>query len=119
LTRLEDLRADLSAHRDDPRGAFETDLQFHRTLAEATLNPFILSIEGAMIAVLRRLLGDGSQTMPDQTLGNVPEIVDAVRDQDPERARAAMRRHLAHSVAHYGVDRGDASAGMPWVAPAA
>jgi len=119
LARLEGLRGELGACDEDARRAFETDLQFHRLLAEATLNPLILSIEGAMIAVVHRLLGDGAGTTPRQTLGNVCEIVDAVRDQDPEGANAAMRRHLAHSVAHYGLDRDDASFGMPWAVTAA
>jgi DNA-binding FadR family transcriptional regulator len=57
-----------------------------------------------MIAVLRRLIGDGASTSPDLTLGGVPEIIDAVREQDPVAARGAMRRHLALSAEHYGVE---------------
>jgi len=118
LERLEAIRSELPACQEDARRAFETDLQFHRLLAEATGNPLILSIEGAMIAVVHRLLGGGAGTTPRQTLGNVAEIVDAVRDEKPEDAQAAMRRHLAHSVAHYGLDRDIASFEMPWAASA-
>lgn len=88
----------------DPRRAFDLDLQFHRALAEAAENALLVTFEGAMIAVLRRLLGDGASTTPDLTLGNVLEIIDAVRDQDPVEARTAMQRHLALSAAYYGVD---------------
>jgi len=110
LARLEQVQQEL-AGCDDPRRAFDTDLQFHRMLAEATGNPLILSIEGAMIAVLRRLIGDGARTTPTETLGNLDEIIDAVRDGDPDAARAAMRRHLAHSVSHYGLGADAAALG--------
>lgn len=86
------------------RRAFELDLEFHRALAEATGNPLILSFEGALIAVLHRFLGDGVSVSPHKSLGNVGEVVDAVRDGDPVAAREAMRSHLRHSAAHYGLD---------------
>jgi GntR family transcriptional repressor for pyruvate dehydrogenase complex len=84
----------------DPRRAFELDLQFHRTLAEAADNPLILSFEGAMIAVLHHLFGSGVSVPPARALGNIPDVIAAVRARDPDAARDAMDRHLAHSVAH-------------------
>jgi GntR family transcriptional regulator, transcriptional repressor for pyruvate dehydrogenase complex len=100
LARLEQLCAQVE-QTTDPRRAFELDLQFHRALAEATRNPLILSFEGAMIAVLHRLISDPGQTTPLQTLGGIAEIVDAVRLQDADEARAAMRRHLQASMNHF------------------
>jgi len=58
-----------------------------------------------MIAVLHRPIGDPTVTTPRQTLGNVTEIIDAVRDHHAGAARDAMERHLAHSVARYRVGR--------------
>src|SRR5262249_46225687 len=100
LERLDRVAAEARRARHDPRLAFDLDLQFHRLLAEAARNPLLLSFEGAMIAVLRRLLGDGASTSPDQTLGGVPEIIDAVREQNPIAAREAMRQHLIVSAAY-------------------
>lgn len=101
MKRLEAIEAQIEHASIEPRRAFELDLEFHRILAESTGNPLILSFEGAMIAVLHRLLGDGGSVSPTDSLGNVCEIIDAVCARDPERAREAMRIHLAHSAAHY------------------
>ena len=103
---LRSLQAITDAIAESPlssRRAFELDLEFHRALAEATHNPLILGFEGAMIAALHRLLGDGNSVPPAQSLGNVGEIIDAVRRHDREAAGDAMRRHLSHSMAHYGL----------------
>ena len=104
LERLEAVRAEIVASSDDARRAFESDLRFHRVLAEATQNPLVVSIEAAMIAVLRRLIGDSAATTPDETLANLGQIIDAVRDGAPDAARDAMRRHLVPSALHYGLD---------------
>jgi GntR family transcriptional repressor for pyruvate dehydrogenase complex len=119
LAKLEQTRQQIEEIVDDPKGAFELDLQFHRVLAEATGNPLIVSIEGALIAVLHRMLGDAKQTTPSQTLGNLTEIIDAVRERDCEGAREAMRRHLSRSATHYGLDSEGASGpGASWTAVA-
>jgi GntR family transcriptional regulator, transcriptional repressor for pyruvate dehydrogenase complex len=104
VKQLEGVQDEFAACEHDPKRAFETDLRFHRVLAEATMNPLIVSIEGAMIAVLRQFFGDGPPVAPRETLRNLSEIIDAVRDQDPDAAQLAMRRHLA-VVTRYGLDR--------------
>jgi GntR family transcriptional regulator, transcriptional repressor for pyruvate dehydrogenase complex len=59
LAQLEDVKQQAATTVTRPE-AFELDLRFHRLLAEATQNQLIVTFEGAMIAVLHRLLGDGS-----------------------------------------------------------
>jgi GntR family transcriptional regulator, transcriptional repressor for pyruvate dehydrogenase complex len=105
LTRLQEIADTAVSPELDPREAFELDLGFHRVLAEEGGNPLTTSFEGAMIAVLRRLVDDGRVNVPAAALESVAEIVDAVRAQDPEAARAAMWRHLEQSKAHYSVAR--------------
>lgn len=102
MARLDEL-ADAVRALDDSREAFELDLRFHRLLAEATGNPLAVSFEAAMIAVLHRLLGDGRAISPQASLGSVTEIIEAVRLQDGDAAREAMRRHLEHSRMYYGI----------------
>jgi GntR family transcriptional repressor for pyruvate dehydrogenase complex len=85
---------------EDPRRAFELDLEFHRTLAEAADNPLIISFEGAMTAVLHYLFGSGVSVPPEQALGGITEVIEMVRSQDASGARDAMARHLEHSVSH-------------------
>lgn len=103
LAKLDHVAAEIRAASDDPRSAFDLDLHFHRLLANATENPLIVTFEGAMIAVLHRLLGDGSSIPPNRSLGNVGEIVESVRARNPAAAREAMERHLSHAAVFYGI----------------
>jgi DNA-binding FadR family transcriptional regulator len=103
MAQLDQLAEAARQPQEDGRAAFELDLRFHRILAEATENPLIVTFESAMIAVLHHLLGDGTDIAPAAALGNVDEIIDGVRVRDPDAAREAMKRHLEHSRAHYGV----------------
>ena len=116
LANLAQVHAQVAEAFGESRLAFETDLQFHRALAEATMNPLILSIEGALIAVLHRMIGNAAQTTPNETLAHLTEIFDAVRDARPDAAREAMRRHLTHTAIHYGFEAGGASASRSWTA---
>lgn len=96
-TRIRRVIADPGA--EDPRHAFELDLEFHRALAEAADNPLIISFEGSMTAVLHYLFGSGVSVPPEEALGELPEVIEMVRRQDAAGARAAMARHLEHSIA--------------------
>jgi GntR family transcriptional regulator, transcriptional repressor for pyruvate dehydrogenase complex len=118
LAKLEQIHTQIEEAYGESRRAFELDLQFHRALAEATQNPLILSIEGALIAVLHRMIGDATQTTPAETLANLNEIFNAVRDGRPDAAREAMRRHLSQTAIHYGFESNGARAGASWIAVA-
>jgi len=106
LARLEELDARIeqviedAAPPQDPRAAFELDLEFHRALADAADNPLLVSFEGAMIVVLHQLFGSGASVPPKSALGDVRAVIDAVRRRDSGAARDAMARHLTHSVDH-------------------
>lgn len=100
LAQLEELKEEAVSTIGRPE-AFELDVRFHRRLAEASENHLIVAFEGAMIAVLHRLLGDGSRIDPRDTLGGMVAVVDAVRDQDPRRARRAMQQHLKAIATFY------------------
>ena len=112
VKRDDDSLAQLEAIAEQAQGsmtsheAFELDLRFHRLLAEATGNQLLVTFEGAMIAVLHRLLGDGSAIDPGDSLGGVAAVVDGVRDQDPTDARNAMQSHLERVASFYGLQTG-------------
>lgn len=108
LGELEEAVALLHDVKDDPRRAFELDLEFHRLLARCTQNPLLQSFEGAMIAVLHHFLGDGAMIAPADALANIEDILAAVRDRDGAAARDAMSKHLERSAAYYAVaERGN------------
>jgi DNA-binding FadR family transcriptional regulator len=105
LSRLEDVReqAQATTARQD---AFNLDLRFHRLLAQATENNLIVTFEGAMIAVLHRLLGDGSRISTEEALGGLIGVVEAVRARDPVGAREAMQSHLRGLASFYRLRAG-------------
>lgn len=96
----ERIKSAISDPTEDPRHAFELDLEFHRVLADAADNPLIVSFEGAMTAVLHYLFGSGVSVPPAEALGGLIEIIESVRSHEPSAARDAMARHLEHSVSH-------------------
>ena len=105
LKRLEALDLQIAAVMNggatqDARAAFELDIEFHRVLAQAADNPLLVSFEGAMIVVLHHLFGSGASVPPKHALGDLREVIDAVRRRDPAAAREAMAQHLTHSVDH-------------------
>jgi len=102
LSQLEQIES-LAMTELSSQKAFELDLRFHRLLAEATGNQLIVTFEGAMIAVLHRLLGDGAVIDPRDSVAAMPAVIDAIRNQDPTAARVAMQQHLARIAAFYGL----------------
>jgi GntR family transcriptional regulator, transcriptional repressor for pyruvate dehydrogenase complex len=105
LAQLKEVRhqAEETTERQD---AFDLDLRFHRLLAQATENNLMVTFEGAMIAVLHRLLGDGSRISPEDALGGLIGVVDAVQARDPIAARRAMQCHLRGLASFYGLRPG-------------
>ncbi len=95
----------VAAAVDEGRDAVGPDFQFHLEVARATQNAHFADLMvslGTMIIPRARL--DGAPDMSDEQrlyLRRVnaehESIYDAIRNQDSEAARAAMRTHLANS----------------------
>jgi GntR family transcriptional repressor for pyruvate dehydrogenase complex len=87
---------EMFASLDDPEIFLVQDIRFHRALAAASGNPIL----GALIEMVAALLYEHRRTTA-ALARNLRESVElhrkihqAVRDRDPERARAAMSEHL-------------------------
>ncbi|GAA3282539.1 FadR/GntR family transcriptional regulator [Nesterenkonia halobia] len=94
--------AGLAAAGDHPADAVEHDFTFHRELAAAATNPHLLraveALGPAMIAMpAPRLARGGSGARHDQVVAEHRAVLDAVAEQDPQAAAAAMRAHLTAS----------------------
>jgi DNA-binding FadR family transcriptional regulator len=98
--------AEFAAAVEAGRDAVAADFTFHSEIARATHNDHfagLLSTLGARIIPRARL--DPPGTAPDparraylrRVNAEHESIVDAIHNQDPEGARAAMRTHLANS----------------------
>jgi DNA-binding FadR family transcriptional regulator len=105
---LRDLRAALDAIAaavEEGRDAVGPDFQFHLEIARATQNAHFADLVaslGTMIIPRARL--DSSQPADEERRlylrrvnGEHESIYDAIRNQDSDAARAAMRTHLANS----------------------
>ena len=107
-THLDEMRKALNAfdaatlHRSD---AVPADFQFHMEVARATGNRHfedLMTYLGTMIIPRTRIntmpeTPDGRLSYLHRVNGEHESIFNAIRNQDPEGARAAMRTHLANS----------------------
>jgi DNA-binding FadR family transcriptional regulator len=103
---LQDMRLALdafSAALAEGRDAVAPDFQFHLEVARATQNPHfaeLMGTLGTMIIPRARLgddVGEAQRSYLQRANGEHENIYDAIANQDPEAARAAMRTHLANS----------------------
>ncbi len=81
----------------DPEAYIEADLDFHLALAEGAANPLILSLLDSIVALLReqRLRIFRVPGGPERGQVHHKRILEAIERRDSEKAREAMRAHLA------------------------
>ncbi len=104
VDRLAFLGAEMAARLHDPEAFVSLDIEFHRTLAAATANPFYVVLVDAcraaftasMKAGLRLRFGEAElERVQDLHL----QIVVGVRDRDAAAAEDAMTRHFDDALA--------------------
>lgn len=86
----------------------KTDIEFHRTIAAATGNPYMVQF---LVFVSERvrdsILAAGNQRRSDDmasiTLGEHRRILAAIEAGDAEQAQAAMQQHLAGAAQRVGL----------------
>lgn len=106
--QLDSIEAALDGFRaavGDQRACVGADISFHMAIADATCNPhfsdFMRYLGEAIIPRARvntaQLAGDDFQQYLYRVNREHEDIYNAIRRQDPEAARAAMRTHLSNS----------------------
>jgi GntR family transcriptional repressor for pyruvate dehydrogenase complex len=97
LTTLREAVATMDRAGKDPEAYIEADLDFHLALAEGAANPLILSLLDSIVALLReqRLRIFRVPGGPERGQIHHKRILDAVERRDSDKAREAMRAHLA------------------------
>ncbi len=97
LTTMREAVAVMDRAGQDPEAYIEADLDFHLALAEGAANPLILSLLDSIVGLLReqRLRIFRVPGGPDRGQIHHKKILEAVEKHDPEKARDAMRAHLA------------------------
>jgi GntR family transcriptional regulator, transcriptional repressor for pyruvate dehydrogenase complex len=97
LTTMREAVATMDRAGTDPEAYIEADLDFHLALAEGAANPLILSLLDSIVALLReqRLRIFRVPGGPERGQIHHKRILDAVERRDSDKAREAMRAHLA------------------------
>jgi GntR family transcriptional regulator, transcriptional repressor for pyruvate dehydrogenase complex len=105
---LREMRAALEAFAsavEADRDAVGPDFQFHLEVARATQNPHFSDLMGTLgLMIIPRARLDPAVALSEERRaylrrvnGEHENICDAIANQDPDAARAAMRTHLANS----------------------
>jgi DNA-binding GntR family transcriptional regulator len=81
------------------RQYWEADERFHRIIAEATGNEFLLSSYTALGGQIQRfrLFGGGGVTDSDHCVAEHTKVLQGLRSGDPATARAAMAAHITEA----------------------
>ncbi len=80
----------------DPIGFRVSDLEFHRTISEASRNPFLLRVSHSLYVLgmeYRRVASELPGVLR-QSLADHEAIVSALTSRDPDAAQAAMEAHM-------------------------
>lgn len=86
----------------------KTDLEFHRTVAAATGNPYMVQFlvfvsERVRDSILAAGNRQRSDDMASITLGEHKRILEAIEAGDPQAAQVAMQQHLAGAAHRVGL----------------
>lgn len=105
VARMRDLLEAFDASPDVALTA-DLDLAFHETIAMAARNPVIQIMFGAIRNLTRAMV---LRSLTDRAARRVGaplhhDILEAIADRDPARARAAMTTHVTLAEEHYGGD---------------
>lgn len=101
IAELEKTAAAVEAAIQSNENRESAEIAFHSAIAKATQNNFLCLlipiISTAVIETVAAALGD--QRIADSTLFDHRNIVNFIKQQQPEAAEAAMRVHLANAIA--------------------
>lgn len=96
VMRISDEIMEMLAARNDPQQFLVFDIRFHRAVAQAAGNPLLF----ALLEMVAELFYDQRRTTvyrwrgADEASEQHLRIYRAIRDRDPDRARAEMDAHL-------------------------
>ena len=113
LTRWSRSRGKLVA---DPIGFRVSDLEFHRTITEATGNPFLVRVSHSLyvLGMEYRRIASETAGRAQAVAGRSQAIVAALTARDPDAAQRAMENHIRNvhdRQASHGGDRMSARRG--------
>jgi GntR family transcriptional repressor for pyruvate dehydrogenase complex len=102
IARLQELMHQLHATRASTAAHVESDLRFHRAIAEAARHSVYQVLVDALRTPVLRAMALAAAAPKSLETSDVYHlaILTAIADHDPEAARVAMRQHMA-DIQHY------------------
>lgn len=92
----------MEKHANNPSENIESDIMFHRRIANATNNPIIPIIMEPIFQLLHKFISTTYRQShaPDLAIKYHRELVNCLQNKDGERAYVNMREHLLHAEKH-------------------
>jgi GntR family transcriptional repressor for pyruvate dehydrogenase complex len=109
---VKDLKGALERMRGSEKweqGGVDADLDFHRAVARATGNPYLVKVSAFVTEQMRESIArtrEGMRSVAevmDITISEHEAIYEAIRQGSPAVARRAMSRHIRNAAARLGV----------------
>jgi GntR family transcriptional repressor for pyruvate dehydrogenase complex len=99
ISRIEKFLQEMKTIVDRHEVNMRTELEFHRSIAEATENPVIMRLVPIIMDSIIKTYRDAPRTSEDhrQALVEHTQIFDAIKTRHKAEAYAAMERHLQNS----------------------
>ena len=109
IDRLKDILAEQRSQRGNAEAFVAADMRFHNAIAAISGNPIYAAVSEAMLGWLKEyhtelLIWSGKEKF---TLDEHEEIIDQIAAHDPEKAEAAMIKHLERSRSLYSLSAGN------------
>lgn len=110
---MKDLKTALGRMRGSQKwaqGGVDADLDFHRAVARATGNPYLVKVSSFITEQMRESIAKTRERLKseaeivDVTIAEHVVIYEAIRDGSPAAARRAMSRHINNAAARLGVE---------------
>jgi GntR family transcriptional repressor for pyruvate dehydrogenase complex len=111
VDRIEEYLREMKKNVDRHEVGMGTELEFHRSIAEATENPVIMRLVPIIMDSIIKTYRDAPRTSEDhrQALLEHTEIYQAIKSGNKEGAYKAMERHLQNSYRRTLSRRGEKS----------
>jgi DNA-binding FadR family transcriptional regulator len=106
---IETLREAIEVHRasiDDPQRFFETDMAFHRAVADISRNPIVMAVSQAMLQWLENFHRESVRAPGAEraTLAEHVRIFERIAARDGDGAAKLITRHLSRVRKRYGTE---------------
>jgi GntR family transcriptional regulator, transcriptional repressor for pyruvate dehydrogenase complex len=101
LMEIENCLSNIDLEKHTVEEVLNADFQFHILLAKSTKNPLIYMFMSAIVMTFKDNPIEFERKHKKAIIEGLPEIIKAIKDQNPEEAKKAMKNHLYYSINMY------------------